>query len=245
MYKSFSSFSHLRILTLLLLLLSSDVHPNPGPIRSVSRLTSNDTISFTGLNNLNYYLSLIVSNGGAADNGYNITFSTAESSSNNISVRLSSQDTYIYPPIFLGQLSNITFQIVQTNGNVTSRFNFTLFPSTSSTVPVPLNVKVINSSIEPVPTLPVISNPVPVSLINPSVLPVQIENIDPIEVEFAIGEPLPVSIINPTVFPVQIDNIDPIEVTIPTTAPIAVTGTVSIANPIPSVASTILNAFKK
>jgi hypothetical protein len=82
-------------------------------------------------------------------------------------------------------------------------------------------------------------------LINPGVVPVQIENVDPIEVEFAIGEPLPVSIINPAVIPVQIDNVDPIEVTIPTTAPIPITGQVSIANPIPSVASTILNAFKK
>jgi hypothetical protein len=155
--------------------------------------------------------------------------------------------TVIFPFDFENTLTSWDFVRVGSVVGVSPSVGINIAINTgfSTEIPVPLQVKVINSSIEPVPTLPVISNPVPVSLINPGVVPVQIENVDPIEVEFAIGEPLPVSIINPAVIPVQIDNVDPIEVTIPTTAPIPITGQVSIANPIPSVASTILNAFKK
>lgn len=241
MFKSFSSFSHLRTLTLLLLLLSADVHSNPGPIiKTFNRENTMPT-------DLNFSIT-----GPSPSKLYDTTFTIFYSGG--ISgllttpwgdIPIKSSSTGVFSMSFREVSQSVyNFSISDVSG---SRFGCILVYNDpiSSNVPVPLDVKVINSSIEPVPTLPIISNPVPVSLVNPSVIPVQIENVDPIEVEFAIGEPLPVSVINPTVFPVQIDNIDPIEVTIPTTAPIPITGQVSIANPIPSVASTILNAFKK
>lgn len=244
MFKSISSFSHLRSLILLLLLSSSDVELNPGPFYNFSfRIPTIQTIasqSITGIPTGRIEGLMSITSSAAAVNlqtPFGSCFTTSHESNQVCTIE--------FPFNFDNSQSTWTFTRIFASANGALNVNLSISTEVSSPIPDPLNVKVINSTIEPVPTIPIISNPIPVSLINPSVVPVQIENVDPIEVEFVVGEPLPVSVINPTVFPVQIDNTDPIEVTIPVTNPIPVTGTVSIANPIPSVASTLFNAFKK
>jgi len=204
MFKSFSSFLHLRILTLLLLLLSADVHLNPGPFYNFSfRIATIDTIPSQSITQIptGPIEGLLTITSTAAAVHLQTPFGTCYTT-----VHASNQISSILLPFnFTNTQSTWTFTRISSSSNGALNVNLSICTSVPSPISDPLNVKVINS----------------------------------------IGEPLPVSVINPTVFPVQIDNIDPIEVTIPTTAPIPVTGQVSIANPIPSVASTILNAFKK
>jgi hypothetical protein len=141
------------------LLLSSDVHSNPGPIRSFSNLVRNATVSFSSLNNSTYYLSLIVSAFADDDNGYDITFSTPTAPSGNITVRIANKATYAYPPILLGSLPNISFRIAQTSGVSPARFNFTLFsvPTPSEITPV----SIVTPTVFPITGQVSIVNPVP------------------------------------------------------------------------------------
>jgi len=186
MFKSFSSFSHLRILTLLLLLLSADVHLNPGPFYNFSfRIATISTIpsqSITQIPTGPIEGLLTITSTGAAihlETPFGTCYTTTHTSD--------PTSTILLPFNFTNTQSTLTFTRLSSSANGSLNVNLSLSTSV----------------------------------------------------------PSPVSIVSPAVLPVQIDNTDPIEVTIPTTAPIPITGQVSIANPIPSVASTILNALKK
>nr|UZT54513.1 MAG: hypothetical protein [flactilig virus 10] len=187
MFKSFSSFFHLRILTLLLLLLSADVHLNPGPFYNFSfRIATINTIPSQSITQIPTGpiegLLTITSTGAAIElqTPFGTCFTTAHTSD--------PISTILLPFNFTNTQSTWTFTKLSSSANGALNVNLSL----STSIP-----------------------------------------------------PVSVSIVSPAVLPVQIDNTDPIEVTIPTTAPIPITGQVSIANPIPSVASTILNALKK
>lgn len=215
----------LRFLTLLLLLLSNDIESNPGPtFYRGGNGNATLTINMPGFHPYPYISISALRPGG------------------NVSTLAVSTPGLVYTDN-TGHASNTTMPFSPINPftdtlivTVASNMHWTVTVVSSNFQPTsPIEAKLTNVSTEPIP----------VSLINPSVLPVQIDNIDPIEVSFSVENPLPVSIINPSILPVQIESPDPISVTFPVTNPIPITGTVSIANPIPSVATTLLNAFKK
>jgi len=244
MINTFSSFKQIRLLIKFLLLLSGNVHLNPGPFYMLS--TRVDNFAITSSTSL-YGIPLgpirgsltITATAGAINlsTPFGTCFTTTHASN--------SINSIVFPFEFENSLSSWNFSRISVTGSPALNLNLAVYTTTSSNIPDPLNVKVINSSIEPVPTLPQLTSNVPVSIINPSVLPVQIENIDPIEVSLQIGDTLPVSVINPSIFPVQIENSDPIHVTIPTENPLPITGEVSIANPIPSLTTSLFNSFRK
>lgn len=231
----------LRFLKILLILLSNDVKLNPGP-SAVSRainLDDSDLVLKVSVPVPVY--DVIVSMSVVQVDSTQGTL-TGFSSLGTLDFNFKSgAENFVFNNIFhLGPSStdfSVTFRA--TGGS------FHGFVSVSTVPYLNANVKVTNSSVEPVPSLPQFPNPVPTSINHPSVLPVQIENIDPIEVSLVIGDTVPVSILNPSVFPVQIENADPIHVTIPVDNPVPISGSVSINNPIPSVAYTLLSAFKK
>jgi hypothetical protein len=246
MIKIFNLSNQIRILIKLLLLLSGDVHSNPGPF-----FLSSNRINIIPLNPIPFTISAVplgpiqgtlsfTSSAGV------IVITTPFGSVHTTTHTSNAVDTIVCPFNFNNVLSAWVCS-ASSPGNVNPALNWNLSVSSAvpSTISDPLNVKVINSSIEPVPTIPTFSAPIDTHIIAPSIFPVTIENSDPIEVSLSIGDTIPVSIINPSVFPVQIENSDPIHVTIPTDTPLPITGIVSIANPIPSLTSTFLNSFKK
>lgn len=232
----------LRFLKILLIILSNDVQLNPGP-SAVSRsfnLANTSLVISVSVPIPVYDVQVTM-----AVSQVNQTTGTLTgfSSLGTLDLNFQSGTGTTYNNSFhLGPASSNFTVTLQAAGGT---FNGFISVSTIPNFSVISNVKVVNSSTEPIPSLPQFPNPVSTAITHPAVLPVQIENIDPVEVSLVIGDTVPVSILNPSILPVQIENSDPIHVTIPVENPIPITGSVSINNPIPSVASTLLSAFKK
>lgn len=237
MFKIFKDQFQIRSLIILFLLLSN-IHPNPGPINSIAGTYNSSTPSLT-LANDEYAVSIVVTNS-SGDNAWTIAFSSSLGS-NSINVRLTGTDKVEFNNIYCGALSG-TFNvfITQTLGSAGARFNILFSPLYR---PPFTGVKVLNTISEKIPTSPQLTSTVNVAVTNTHV-PVEIVNPAPVSVEVT-NDPLQVAVVLPTQLPVIIENEDPISVTFPVTNPIPITGTVSISNPLPSVATTFLNAFKK
>jgi len=222
----------------LLILLSCDVESNPGPIYSLSGLYSNSSPTLNVVSD-EYTVSIVVNNT-SGDNAWTLSFNSSIGS-NNINFRVTGTERVVFNDIYCGALSGLfVISIAQTFGSTAARFNILFAPLYR---PAFSNVKVVNTTAERVPTTPQLSSPVNVTVAN-SNLPVTVSNVSPIEVEVS-NIPLQVGVVHPTLLPVLIENEQPISVSIPTTDPIPITGTVSISNPLPSVANSFLNAFKK
>jgi len=181
MFKSISSVFHLRSLILLLLLTSSDVHMNPGPFASMRTVIVNTSPQTITVPVNSSYSSV------------KIAFSMIVASGNSNSLTITST-TPGFNFTFAPQIANVFTSSPMEIGPNSAPFNISFSPSGFNSFHVLVSISFSN-----------------------------------------VEKPIPVSIINPAVLPVQIDNTDPIPIT----------GQVSVANPIPSVTSTILNAFKK
>jgi len=165
MFKSISSSSHSRSLILLLLLLSSDVHTNPGPFAFMR--------SFV-INNNSQTVSVVVP---SSFNSAQIAFSMVAATGNNSTLNITSTTpgfNFSFAPNITGTFNSIPMEI----GPISSPFNITFAPSSAGNfyvlvsisfsnvetkIHTPLDVKVVNSTIEPVSVSGQVSiaNPIP------------------------------------------------------------------------------------
>jgi hypothetical protein len=174
MFKSFSSSSHLRILTLLLLLLSSDVHLNPGPVQFLTLPVEKGQTTITVPNPFSgpKFVSMALTFQGTSD----IKFSFFGLAAGTILVKAAGATTQsIAGPYQFYTSSDELLRVVIENPADGTIGYLTLIYSSETALSAPLDVKVVN----------------------------------------------------------------------PPTDPLPISGQVSLANPLPSVASTFLSAFKK
>lgn len=237
MFKIFKDQFQIRSLIVLFLLLSN-IHPNPGPIYSFAGNITSSSVPVTLVSD-EYSLSIVINNS-SNENAWNISFPSSIGS-NSITIRTAGTERVAFNDIYCGALSgSFTVSISQVLGSTPARMNLLFAPLYR---PPFTNVKIVNTTSEKIPTIPQLTSTVNVAVTNTHV-PVEIVNPAPIGVEVT-NDPLQVAVVLPVLLPVVVENEEPIKVSVPATDPIPITGTVSISNPLPSVATTFLNAFKK
>lgn len=162
MFKSFSSSSHLRILTLLLLLLSSDVHSNPGPVSfySFTILRGQNTATVPNPFDGPKFVSITLTFQGTSD----LAFSFTGLANGNINVKAAGATTQsVAGPYQFYTTGDENLRVTVNNPADSTSGYLTFVYSSETSLSAPLDVKVVNPSTDPLPISGQVSlaNPLP------------------------------------------------------------------------------------